>query len=88
MTNYYDIKPYSEIASLEEQPTNATYSVARVAPLVGMSDSFIRRVVGKAKELSERDIIRMLFRRPLFQEARFSPICESKKQSLPSSHFK
>lgn len=60
MTNYYDIKPYSEIASLEEQPTNATYSVARVAPLVGMSDSFIRRVVGKAKELSERDIITLL----------------------------
>lgn len=61
MINSYVVKPYSEVASLEEKPTNATYDIALVSPLVGMSESFIRRVLGgKAKELSEGDIITLL----------------------------
>ena len=58
--DYYDIKPYSEIASLCEDPTDRTYQIADVAPLVGMSESFIRRVIGKHDMLSESMILTLL----------------------------
>lgn len=60
MINSYDIKPYTEVASLNESPTDATYDIGLVAPLVGMSDSFIRKVVGSKKMLSETDILCLL----------------------------
>ena len=61
MINFYDIKPYSEVAALDEVPTDAAYDVAIVAPVVGMSEGFIHRVLGRsAKKLSERDVLVLL----------------------------
>ena len=56
----YDIKPYSEVAQFSDTPTDATYDVSIVAPVVGMDESFIRRVVGNSKRLSEHDVYTLI----------------------------
>ena len=56
----YDIKPYSEISKLSEKATDAKYNISVVAPLVGMAESFIRRIFGNKKDLSEEMILELL----------------------------
>lgn len=60
MISSYDIKPYTEVAALDEKPTNVSYDISLVSPLVGMSESFIRKVIGHAKSLTEANIITLI----------------------------
>ncbi len=56
----YDIKPYSTVAAFSDLPINKTYDISIIAPVVGMSESFIRRVIGNCKELTEEMIIDLI----------------------------
>ena len=58
--DYYDIKPYTPVASLTDQPNSCSYSIYDVAPVVGMAESFIRKVVGKRDFLTEEMLIDLL----------------------------
>lgn len=60
MTDTYDIKPYSEVAAFSDIPTERKYYVSEVAPVVGMAETFIRRVVGNCKEISEEMIVKLI----------------------------
>ena len=62
-TGLPDIKPQTEIASLTRetyQGLSASFSVERVAPLVGMLPSFVRKVCGRKKSLTVDDILLLL----------------------------
>lgn len=56
----YDIKPYSKIATFSDEITDTTYNISAVAPVVGMAESFIRRILGNKKELSEPMILELI----------------------------
>ena len=59
--DYYDIKPHTEIASLElDDIKENVYDISLVAPVVGMAESFIRKVVGSKKQLTEQDVVTLL----------------------------
>lgn len=60
MIDSYDIKPYTEVSSFSDTPNDQCYDIATVAPIVGMSESFIRRVIGNKKMLSEAMIIELI----------------------------
>jgi len=64
MTNKLpDIKPYSPVASIarhELRDSDFQISISEVASVVGMSEAFIRKVVGKKKELSASDVLQLL----------------------------
>lgn len=58
-----DIKPQSVIASLDRdrfQTHEGTFNVRDVAPVVGMSESFVRKVIGHRGLLSARDVLSLL----------------------------
>ena len=56
----YDIKPYSTVAAFSDVPIKKAYDISIVAPVVGMSESFIRKVIGNRKELTEEMIIDLI----------------------------
>lgn len=56
----YDIKPYSAVASFRDAADNNVYGIKDVAPVVGMSESFIHRVVGNTDALTEQMIIELI----------------------------
>lgn len=56
----YNIKPCTQIAAFNDTPQNKFYDISLVAPIVGMSESFIRKIVGNTKILSEEMIIKLL----------------------------
>lgn len=56
----YDIKPYSAVASFRDAADNNVYGIKDVAPVVGMSESFIHRVVGNTGALTEQMIIELI----------------------------
>lgn len=64
MTNELpDIKPYTPIESLDRDAFvgNITeFALEDVSPVVGMSATFIRKIVGKKKQLSSPDILQLL----------------------------
>lgn len=60
MIDSYDIKPYTEVSSFSDTPNDHCYDIATVAPIVGMSESFIRRVIGNKKMLSEAMVVELL----------------------------
>jgi DNA modification methylase len=58
-----DIKPQTPIASLDRQGWSAreeTFTVRQVAPVVGMSPIFIRKVLGKRSPLDIADVLTLL----------------------------
>lgn len=58
-----DIKPQTPVAALDRAASthhDATFEVTEVAPLVGMSVTFIRKVVGHRGRLSPSDVILLL----------------------------
>lgn len=60
---YRDIKPETPTASLDRaEATNTTsrYPIGLVAPVVGMSESFIKKVVGRKHKLSPADVVALL----------------------------
>ncbi|MGF6808362.1 DNA modification methylase [Paraburkholderia sp. Clong3] len=60
---YRDIKPETPIASLDRagaSDTTGRYPLDVVAPVVGMSESFVKKVVGRKRELSRADVIALL----------------------------
>ena len=65
--NSYEIKPYSEVAVFSDAPTDRSYDISVVAPVVGMSESFIRKVVGNRREISE-DLVVTLINQDAFSE--------------------
>lgn len=63
MTKLPDIKPYTPIVSLDRErhsDNEVTFGVELVAPIVGMSETFVRKVVGKKKNLTVADIHKLL----------------------------
>lgn len=56
----YNIKPYSEIATFTDIPTTNYYDIADVAPVVGMSESFIRKIIGNVKSVSEQNVVNLI----------------------------
>lgn len=56
----YDIKPYSSTDSLNDIPTDHEYHIGVVAPIVGMSESYIKRVIGKKNKITEKEVITLL----------------------------
>lgn len=63
----YEIKPYSPIAVFNDTPTGASYSITSVAPVVGMSESFIKKVLGKKNYINETDV-KVLINQDSFSE--------------------
>lgn len=58
-----DIKPQTPVATLNRQAwlkRNETFAVDVVAPVVGMSATFIQRVLGRRTELSVSDVLELL----------------------------
>lgn len=58
-----DIKPHTPVAALEREAyrdRHATFPVERVAPVVGLSLTFIRKVVGKKRLLTISDVLHLL----------------------------
>jgi DNA modification methylase len=58
-----DIKPQTPVASLDRRAfadSSETFSIDLVSPIVGMSPTFIRKVVGKKQRLCVDDIVRLL----------------------------
>ena len=61
MIESYDIKPYSSVASFNDTPDDhRKYDISIVAPIVGMSESFIKKVIGNNKMLTESMVIELL----------------------------
>lgn len=60
MMDSYDIKPYTEVSSFSDAPHDQYYDISLVAPIVGMSESFINRVLGKRKVLTEAMVIELI----------------------------
>lgn len=60
MIDSYEIKPQTEIAVLSRDTTDSTYPIEMVLPLVGMSEYFVSKVLGKHKVLTEGMIISLL----------------------------
>src|SRR5262249_20907444 len=57
-----DVKPRTAVATLDLssiEPTS-TYSIEKTAAVVGMSEAFIRRVVGNTKRLTVSDVALLL----------------------------
>jgi len=59
----FGVKPYSPIAQFSDVPTERVYAISLVAPVVGMAESFIRRIVGNKDMLSEEQMVRRLIER-------------------------
>lgn len=58
-----DIKPQTPVAALDRERWSeaaGSYAVEAVAPLVGMSPTFIRKVLGRSGQLSPREIVTLL----------------------------
>ena len=57
-----DIKPRSPIAALDRTriPTDGSYHLSDVAATVGMSPVFIRKVIGRTKQLRPSDVLTLL----------------------------
>lgn len=57
------IQPRTPVAALDRtryEGSTATFTVAQVAPVVGMSPTFIRRVVGHSQDLRVPDVLALL----------------------------
>jgi DNA modification methylase len=58
-----DIKPQTPVASLDRQAWSAreeTFTVDQVAPVVGMSPTFIRKAAGQRRSLTTADVLLLL----------------------------
>jgi DNA modification methylase len=58
-----DIKPQTPVASLDRErwsDRTDTFSIDQVAPLVGMTPTFIRKVVGSRNQLTTKDVLVLL----------------------------
>lgn len=60
MLESYEIKPYTEVATLPIDRTDMVYPLDMVLPVVGMSEYFVKKVVGKQELLNEEMIIQLL----------------------------
>ncbi|PPG59650.1 site-specific DNA-methyltransferase [Rathayibacter sp. AY2B7] len=83
-----DIKPRTAVASLDRAAwagATGTFRAADVAPVVGMSVSFVRKVVGHAGALSTDDVILILdqdaFRETFVPRSRVLPYLVSASQA-------
>lgn len=60
MLEYYDVKPCSPVATIPTELTDRTYSINDVLPVVGMAESFVGRVIGNHKVLTEEMVMLLL----------------------------
>lgn len=67
MLDEYTIKPITEVSESDCTSTDAQFPIDLVAPVVGMSHTFIRKVVGRRSELSEHEV-RLLLDQDAFAE--------------------
>lgn len=60
MIDSYEIKPQTEIAVLSRDITDTSYPIEMVLPLIGTSEYFVTKILGKQKVLTEEMIITLL----------------------------
>lgn len=60
MLDSYEIKPYSEIATISGDRTENRYPLNMVLPVLGMSEYFVKKVIGKHDHLTEQMVIELL----------------------------
>ena len=60
MKQAYTIKPQTAVASPDSSTTDLVFPIELVAPVVGMTHSFIRRALGRKSILSEADVRQLL----------------------------
>jgi len=85
-----DIKPQSRIASLQRDKymnIRASFPIAEVAPLTGMSVSFIQKVCGKKDMLDVQDVLLLLdqdaFRETIVPRSMVLDYLLSERKTLP-----
>lgn len=60
MIDSYEIKPCSELASIPTDRTDNSYPIEMVLPVLGMSEYFVKKVIGKQNLLTEQMIVDLL----------------------------
>ena len=60
MLDFYEIKPYTQIGTVPNDRTNILYPIEIVLPVIGMSEYFARKIVGKTNFLSENMVVDLL----------------------------
>lgn len=82
----FDIKPISSIATPSTEITDSTYDVATVAPLVGMSVNFLKRITGNSSAISETMILDLLnqdsFSETFVPRSKILPYLREKRNSV------
>lgn len=60
MLESYEIKPYSEVATIPADRTENRYPLDMVLPVLGMSEYFVKKVIGKHDLLTEQMVVKLL----------------------------
>lgn len=60
MLDSYEIKPYSEVATIPADRTENRYPLDMVLPVLGMSEYFVKKVIGKHDLLTEQMVVELL----------------------------
>lgn len=58
--DYYDIKPYTEVSTFNCELTKNQYPIDSILPILGMSKSFVKKVIGKQSLVSEPMILKLI----------------------------
>ena len=60
MLDSYEIMPYSEVATIPADRTENRYPLEMVLPVLGMSEYFAKKVIGKQDLLTEQMVVDLL----------------------------
>ena len=60
MLESYEIKPYSEVATIPNDRTEKKFPLDMVLPVLGMSEYFVKKVIGKHDFLTEQMVVELL----------------------------
>lgn len=63
----YTVKPYTPVSRPDTESTGALFPIGMVAPVVGMAESFVRKVLGR-KPFPTEDDVRVLLDQDAFAE--------------------
>ena len=58
--DYYEVKPTTPISKFKQPASDETFAIDDVAPVVGLSVPFIRRVVGPKGRLVTEDVVKLI----------------------------
>ena len=60
MLESYEIKPYTQVATIPRDRTSNLYPLEMVLPVVGMNEYFVKKVLGKHEYLTEDMVVALL----------------------------